>query len=52
MLAYTELERMAQNGLTEPPALTSVFFVFVYSATQVYASNPYVLLSFHTRRGA
>ena len=31
---------MAQNGLTEPPALTSVFIVFVYSATQVFASDP------------
>ena len=31
---------MAQNGLIEPAALTSVFIVFVYSAKQVYASNP------------
>ena len=33
---------MAQNGLIEPPALTSVFIVFVYSATQVYASDPFL----------
>ena len=31
---------MAQNGLIEPAALPSVFNVFVYSATQVYASDP------------
>ena len=38
---------MSQNGLIEPPALPRVFIVFVYSATQVYASDPaFVLCSF------
>jgi len=39
MLAYTELGRLARNGLVEPAALPSVFIVFVFYVTQVYASK-------------